>query len=685
LISSFEPVLNETITCFVHPNTYLNKILIGTVSGNIYIFNIKTRKVVYRIEHGSEIISLTRSPALDIVAIVNGRNEVILHNFYKDKVVFRIQIDENVQSVSFRTDSVDKMAIATKTGNILIVDLDKAEMSQIIKNAHRGSIVYIRYIPNNPILISVGEDNSIKEWIFDEDVFRLLCDRKGHVEPLTKIMFYDDDGHFMLSSGRDGTFRNFSLFKDSQSTEFSSRGKNRGNGLNSIIKDFSFSFSRSRDWDNIVTCSDQKNYVLTWSYETHSIGKHKIVSRDQSIIECVYSTNCGNLIVLGTRSGGIEVYNIQSGLFQYRMEESTQIIGIYTGVGNRVLVSLIRDGIGFWNLKTRRKVNDISVKNKIHQFAFSPVNELVATSNDYGSINIYSLDTRKELREWKDVHTHMITQMVFSKNGKNIYSSSMDCTISVLNIVNGEILDVIRFGSIPISLTISSTEQILGVALSDSIGIHLLVNSSMYSVQSIKSRNLIEPPNTHYQCKFYTLTDKGICHWRNLINLDLIKERNRPIEPPKKQEGAPFFLGSKSEDARSDGTGNSHILKLDVEHYELDSEFMIRLADGFEEFEEYLKGLSMSAIDLGINMLSSRLCIRFIRYLKNSLERKNNFDMIQTLLNVFIKSQEQNILSSFELREELKNVRIIQEEACLYLEELFQNSLCFINIVNTRV
>ncbi|XP_027193066.1 uncharacterized protein [Cicer arietinum] len=32
--------------------------------------------------------------------------------------------------------------------------------------------------------------------------------------------------------------------------------------------------------------------------------------------------------------------------------------------------------------------------------------------------------------------------------------------------------------------------------------------------------------------------------WQSLINLDIIKVRNKPIEPPKKPEKAPFFLPS---------------------------------------------------------------------------------------------------------------------------------------------
>ena len=39
-----------------------------------------------------------------------------------------------------------------------------------------------------------------------------------------------------------------------------------------------------------------------------------------------------------------------------------------------------------------------------------------------------------------------------------------------------------------------------------------------------------------------TLSSLPKSRWSNLLNLDVIKERNKPIEPPKQPKKAPFFL-----------------------------------------------------------------------------------------------------------------------------------------------
>ena len=40
------------------------------------------------------------------------------------------------------------------------------------------------------------------------------------------------------------------------------------------------------------------------------------------------------------------------------------------------------------------------------------------------------------------------------------------------------------------------------------------------------------------------LSGQPVSKWTSLVYLDLIKERNKPIEPPKEPEAAPFFLST---------------------------------------------------------------------------------------------------------------------------------------------
>lgn len=50
---------------------------------------------------------------------------------------------------------------------------------------------------------------------------RLLKSRSGHHSPPSRIRYYGQDGHFILSSGRDRSLRAFSTVRDAQTVELS--------------------------------------------------------------------------------------------------------------------------------------------------------------------------------------------------------------------------------------------------------------------------------------------------------------------------------------------------------------------------------------------------------------------------------------------------------------------------------
>lgn len=110
--------------------------------------------------------------------------------------------------------------------------------------------------------------------------------------------------------------------------------------------------TRQHEWDNIITCHQNCYYAYSWRKETFSLGKHKMRSMDpvrslvtvcsffiswqlntcfdiifesyMITIEVVQSwtivflqsvclSACGNFALIGSQSGWIDKYNIQSG------------------------------------------------------------------------------------------------------------------------------------------------------------------------------------------------------------------------------------------------------------------------------------------------------------------------------------------------------------------------------------
>lgn len=57
---------------------------------------------------------------------------------------------------------------ATEAGNLAIWNLDKRVLVTQYQNAHRGGVTSLQFFDREPLLLSSGQDNSVKLWIFDQ-------------------------------------------------------------------------------------------------------------------------------------------------------------------------------------------------------------------------------------------------------------------------------------------------------------------------------------------------------------------------------------------------------------------------------------------------------------------------------------------------------------------------------------
>jgi WD40 repeat protein len=137
-----------------------------------------------------------------------------------------------------------------------------------MRNCHASSIHSLHFLPNQPVLMSAGGDNAIKQWIFDQQdgSGRLLRSRSGHSEPPTRIRFYGEDGDLLLSAGQDKTMRLLALRRDEQSVELSQ-------GMFSIIFAHSVYFDVDLIQHLFVCCFWPFRFVAKTSDQDRSDGR----------------------------------------------------------------------------------------------------------------------------------------------------------------------------------------------------------------------------------------------------------------------------------------------------------------------------------------------------------------------------------------------------------------------------
>ena len=108
--------INSEITGFLHPDTYLNKILLGFSDGRIELWNIRTkyvkitssyfnnlfRSLIFEFPSFHSAIDLMiQCPAVDIVTVVLRSGEVVLLNIKSGEIVMRLMHKERIISACF--------------------------------------------------------------------------------------------------------------------------------------------------------------------------------------------------------------------------------------------------------------------------------------------------------------------------------------------------------------------------------------------------------------------------------------------------------------------------------------------------------------------------------------------------------------------------------------------------------
>ena len=379
------------IVSMTHPATYVNKIVIGYSNGQLELWNIQKKSIIYTFSShhtilsratssdvfldpfGDEIkvdkvavstpsvTSLEQSPACDVVAAGFSSGDVILINLKLDKVLFSFKQDGGaVTSISFRTDAAsDKfpfMVTSSADGRLHVWNLGSCnsdgevkferKLQNSMEEAHSARISRVHFLYGEPVMVSAGEDNSLKVWIFDspDGTARLLRSREGHSGCPLKIRYYGgstnasmrDNADAMsceiISAGSDSTLRLFNTAIESQNIEMSQQAILKKLGLRRrherlpVTIGFDFSEARQRDWGNLATIHKNHANTYLWKFKNRAVTEMILRQKQWTTNEMMHNADrathstavvmspCGNYCAVGSRGGTVYLYNVQSGI-----------------------------------------------------------------------------------------------------------------------------------------------------------------------------------------------------------------------------------------------------------------------------------------------------------------------------------------------------------------------------------
>nr|KAJ3420432.1 hypothetical protein HK105_005678 [Polyrhizophydium stewartii] len=688
---------NFTVTSILHPSTYLNKVLLGSQQGSMQLWNVRSMKMIYEFKaYASPIATLAQSPSIDVVAIGLLDGTIILHNIKADKEILRFKQDGKVTAVSFRTDGQPVMATASMYGDIALWDLDERRLIHVMKGAHDAAVHTCMFYNGTPILLTALDG-----------LPRLLKQRSGHHKPPSAIRFYDQDGHTLLSAGQDQSLRSFSVIRDAQNVELSQgsleeQAKKTGSHIDALklpqIVQFSANTAKEKEWDNIITCHINQTVARTWHFQRKAIGKHQLVSLDGSSIKAVAVSACGNYGFIGTIKGRIDRFNMQSG--QHRQAytggdfgHTKAVTAIASDNVNRVVYSTSIDkSLKFWDFKTGKVLHTMQFETAISHMMLHSESGLLALATDDMCIRVVDVDTRKIVREFWG-HMNRITDMrafqAFSSDGRWIVSSSLDGTIRTWDLPTGYLIDGFRVSEIPTSVTLSPLGDFLATTHVNHVGVFLWANRSQYDnvpIQRMDDTDLFATaaalPTSGGKAEvslddevdtadgaemdtgdddlltpqdlvdgMISLSSLPKSRWKNLLSLEAIKKRNKPIEPPKAPERAPFFLPTVAgatphfdleDDSKDKGDGSRVLRNASMTMNQLARQLTACSATGdYDAVMAFLKEQSPSSTDIEIRTLpldAEHTHLRlFLDFICHQLERHRDFELANAYLNVFLR------------------------------------------------
>ncbi|XP_043480931.1 WD repeat-containing protein 36 [Leptopilina heterotoma] len=729
------------ITKMMHPATYMNKILFASEQGELQLWNIKTLKMIYKFQGwNSAVTALEQAPAVHVAAIGLASGKIILHNLEVDESIFELIQDWGlVTSITFRSDGYEIMATGSLSGHIVLWNLNTKKVESQILNAHFGAVTGLNCLPNEPLIISTSPDNSLKLWIFDQDDggARLLRIREGFAKPPTYLRFHGNDGDNVVTSGEDSSLRIFSTLTETFNKSLgrasyhrkSSQKKNRSVEdplIMPYITEFSMEKTREKEWDDIAAVHYETGVVTTWSYDKLKMGQHKLLPEDfkhkHSICATtVYLTHCGNFVIIGYNNGCVERFNIQSGIHRasYGVDgaHTGSIMGVTADNLNQFVITAGKDALlKFWPFKPLKgPLAKLELNHPVEFLRKHDESSLLAVALQDFSVIIVDFNARRIVRKFEG-HMSIITDATFSPDARWLITASRDSTIRTWDIPSSQAIDIFQVPKACISLDFSPNGEYLATVHVDYLGIFLWVNRTIFTPVSLKAINSEAPvpivplpgmdelqPNSEQNImevendvddeykspeqisnELITLSSLAQSRWKNLLDIDIIKKRNKPKEPPKAPEAAPFFLPTipslepkfDFSDVTTSKESNKIEMHSDFQNLTIFSKFLLSTNENNNFLTAFEKLMSMgpSGIDFEIQSLSHNpscsveLMFQFMKMIQNVLESRKYFELTQAFLGLFLKTHGEELTENKKLYDCLCELQQVQEKTWIELQ-----------------
>ena len=283
--SSIHLPFSARLTCWLHPPTYVNKLLLGFSTGLLLLYNVNTRQPIHAyypvqqyvqsratqptasssalstantasssassLDHSAASLTcLAASPSPGVISIGTSTGLILQYDIDAQAAPILSSFQQHTGSVttlSYRTDGTPHLLSGSTDGHLLCWQLGewadgegggagewkrRPGFHSMVRYAHEGRIVSALYLPQEPLVVSSSVDNALRLFSCEgaEGSMRLLKERTGHqtTARCVRFMAREEEGGkstdmMLLTGGEEGAMRMWSLRRDEESRELGQR------------------------------------------------------------------------------------------------------------------------------------------------------------------------------------------------------------------------------------------------------------------------------------------------------------------------------------------------------------------------------------------------------------------------------------------------------------------------------
>lgn len=263
-----------------------------------------------------------------------------------------------------------------------------------------------------------------QQWVLDSPGAppRLLKFRSGHPVAPSLLRYYGADGKVLLSAAQDRAVRMTSVVRDARSAELSqgpglakksaSLAVSAGSLKLPAVTALSFSATRARDWDDLLTAHKDEGFARSWSVANLRVGNHTFVFPETKgvaagVVTAVCVSACGNFGACGSATGQVAIWSMQSGLLRKAFAlppsaagKSRAVSGLASDALNTTLVVSTLDGtLTFFDFHTATQQSTLKLKSSADALALQRDSNLLAVVCGDRHVRIVDIETQRIVRE----------------------------------------------------------------------------------------------------------------------------------------------------------------------------------------------------------------------------------------------------------------------------------------------